>query len=51
LEDYFLKGCKPITEWPINPNLGEMHSKLDKIGNFFTSRVKTIREKEDDNNE
>ena len=51
LESYFLKGCKPITSWPINSNMGKMYPKLDKIGNFFTSRVKTIREKKDDNNE
>ena len=52
MEDYFLDGCKPISKWPIKPNMGmSLNTKLDNIGTFFTSRVKDILNKEEDNNE
>ena len=51
MEDYFLGGCKPVSQWPENSNTGSMYPKLDRIGNYFISRVKTIKEKKEDNNE
>ena len=51
MEDYFSGGCKPISKWPTGSNIGSIYPKLDRIGNYFISRVRTIKEKKDDTNE